>query len=153
MTSSNLSSLLTATNMDDFEIAAKETILNLNAQLKLQRNAARDNEAHAVCQYIREHFSEYGMSLELVAQNLNVSDKEVRAAVQEQTGMMYKDFLICLRMDYAKELLEKEKMTVNDVCQKVGYSNVPYFIKVFKKTTGVTPAQYRAQYGKEIGVN
>lgn len=153
VTSSDLSSLLTATNIEDFETAAKETILNLNAQLKLQRNAARDNEAHTVCQYIREHFSEYDMSLELVAQNLNVSDKVVRAAVQEQTGMMYKDFLICLRMDYAKELLEKEIMTVNDVCLKVGYSNVPYFIKVFKKTTGVTPAQYRAQYGKEIGAN
>lgn len=145
--SRHISALLTISDFQEIMSVSRDAVMVLHEQLKAMRSDIKEDESLEIYQYIKDHFTEYDMSLELVANNLNVSDKSVRAAVLEHSGMMYKDFLICLRMDYAKTLLETEKITVAEVCQKIGYSNVPYFIKVFKKTTGVTPAQYRSQYG------
>lgn len=51
-----------------------------------------------------------------------------------------------LRIEYAKKLLmQEEDMTVAQICQKVGYSNIPYFIKLFKEMTGMTPAKYKGK--------
>ncbi|MBO5069404.1 MAG: helix-turn-helix transcriptional regulator, partial [Roseburia sp.] len=72
-----------------------------------------------------------------------VSKEKVRNAIHNQTGKMYKDYLMYLRIEYAKILLLQENMTAEEVCQKVGYSSISYFTKLFKKETGVTPAKYK----------
>ena len=59
--------------------------------------------------------------------------------------MSYKEYLTKLRIEEAKKLLVQEEISVNDVCQRVGYINVSYFIKIFQKYTGVTPTRYRAE--------
>ena len=49
-------------------------------------------------------------------------------------------------MEAAKRLLKDKNISVIDACQQSGYNNVSYFIKVFQKYTGVTPAKYRDEY-------
>ena len=56
---------------------------------------------------------------------------------------LIQDYIIHLRIEYAKELLTKEGYTVAETCQHVGYGNISYFIKLFRETTGLTPAQYK----------
>ena len=51
------------------------------------------------------------------------------------------------RIETAKRLLEDPEASVMDVCFKSGYSNVSYFIRVFQKYTGKTPARYRDDCG------
>ncbi len=47
-------------------------------------------------------------------------------------------------MQKAKELLlSNQKMTISDVAEKLGYFNTTYFISLFKKNHGITPAQFR----------
>ncbi|NBD33521.1 MAG: helix-turn-helix domain-containing protein [Cyanobacteria bacterium] len=49
------------------------------------------------------------------------------------------------RLDLAKCLLEKEvNLTVSNVAHRIGYSNVSYFSRAFKRRFGVTPGQYRS---------
>ena len=48
-------------------------------------------------------------------------------------------------------LLCQEDISVADLCGKVGYGNVSYFIKLFREITGVTPAKYRKQAKGEAG--
>ena len=74
---------------------------------------------------------------------MGVSKEAVRKAINNQTGKLYKDYLMYLRIEYAKILLLQENMTAEEVCQKVGYSSISYFTKLFKKETGVTPAKYK----------
>ena len=138
-----ISQLLSASDIELFESVAKELIIELYEKIKLSKAASEENESFRVFQYVNTHYAEYDMSLEKTAEELNVSDKFVRAAIQKHTGKMYKDYIIFLRIEFAKTLLENEKLSVNEICQMVGYSNVPYFIKLFKKTTGVTPAKYK----------
>ena len=83
------------------------------------------------------------MSLEKTAEALQVSTGVVRKAVSVYTGKTYKDYLIHLRMECAKKLLRTEDLPIAEICSKVGYGSTSYFIKLFRETTGVTPAKYK----------
>ena len=47
------------------------------------------------------------------------------------------------KIEKAKELLDNSDMSMKEICIEVGYSNPNYFSRIFKKTVGVTPTEYR----------
>lgn len=53
-----------------------------------------------------------------------------------------------VRIEHAKELLRSGDEPVAIIGQRVGLPNAPYFITLFKKETGLTPAQYRMLHDK-----
>jgi len=98
--------------------------------------------AKEILSYIDEHFMEYDLSLERLAEEFNMSANYLSRLIKHVAGENYKDYVISLRVSYAKRLL-KEGYTVAETCNKVGYINVSHFIKTFKKETGFTPADYK----------
>lgn len=140
-----VSLIISARDIHTFREAAEELFSEFCDRIQERRKRDRNDEASRICNYIREHFAEYDLSMDRVAEEVGVSLPAVRKAVQERTGKNYKDYLIYLRVEYAKLLLVKESLTVAEVCEKVGYGNISYFIKAFKKMTGVTSAVYRNQ--------
>ena len=56
------------------------------------------------------------------------------------------DYLTDLRIGKAKELLSGEDLSVQDVAERVGYQDLKYFSKLFKKVTGVSPSDYKKLY-------
>lgn len=51
-----------------------------------------------------------------------------------------------LRISKAKELLCGEELSVQDVAEQVGYRDLKYFSRLFKKLTGVSPSDYKKLY-------
>ena len=51
-----------------------------------------------------------------------------------------------LRISTARELLEREALPVQDVCERVGYADLNFYRALFKRHTGMTPAEYRARF-------
>jgi len=142
LSNQSISLLITARDMDTFYECAKALIREYCDKYQAQIQNQKLADAQRVCQYISEHFMDYNISLEYVADTLNLSVATVRASIQQITGKMYKDYITSLRMEYAIKLLQTQKHSVADVSAAVGYSCVSYFIRVFKETTGITPAQY-----------
>ena len=64
------------------------------------------------------------------------------------TGRLPHDYLQMLRVSAAKELLENGATSVQAVCSEVGYVDVAYFRSLFKRHTGLTPADYRKRFGR-----
>ena len=56
------------------------------------------------------------------------------------------DYLTGLRINKSKELLCDDKLSVQDVAELVGYRDLKYFSRLFKKTTGVSPSDYKKLY-------
>ena len=52
------------------------------------------------------------------------------------------DFLRKIRIDKAKAMLNTGKHNVSEVADQVGYSNVSYFIRIFKNQTGQNPGKF-----------
>ena len=97
----------------------------------------------AIIAYIRDHFADYDISLEKVAQETGTSPSIVRSVVRQESGFLYRDYIVHLRLEYAKKLLLETKLNVSDICDKVGYANVSYFVRTFRENTGVTPSKFR----------
>ncbi len=57
----------------------------------------------------------------------------------QHTGMTYSDYLIMLRIEYAKKLLLTTDLPIEEVIWQCGYSNKGFFYKKFRESTAVRP--------------
>jgi two-component system response regulator YesN len=62
---------------------------------------------------------------------------------KKETGSSFSSYLSNVRIDQSKDLLRQVDLKTQDIAEMVGYNNSRYFIKVFKKNTGMTPSEYR----------
>ncbi len=61
------------------------------------------------------------------------------------TGENFTDYLINLRIEKAMKLLEEGNMKISEVSESVGYDNIKYFSRIFKRRTGKTPNEYKKE--------
>ena len=95
-----------------------------------------------VMNYIREHFSE-DITLNGIADNVFLSPVYISRLIKENTGKNYVALIAELRIERAVELLKNTELYVYEVAEQVGYNNLKYFYKVFRKVTGKSPNDYR----------
>ena len=61
----------------------------------------------------------------------------------QQSGETIGEALLRIRMDEAKKLLANTNMLISEIALQTGYTDVSYFSRIFKRTAGVSPAEYR----------
>ncbi len=91
--------------------------------------------------YLEAHYSEE-ISLENVAEQVNISPQYFSKLIKKNTGFNFIDWLSMLRVKKAKELLTNSNYTVKEVCFMVGYKDPNYFSRIFKKRIGITPSEF-----------
>lgn len=67
----------------------------------------------------------------------------------EKTGISYSAYIRRLRVEKARELLERDAYSITDIASMVGYNDTSQFIRIFKQETGMTPRKFRCQSLKE----
>ncbi len=87
------------------------------------------------------------VTIEELAARVAMSPRNFARRFKIATGETPLAYLHCLRIDAAKHLLENERMNVHDVSQAVGYEDVIFFRRLFKRYTGVPPREYRVRFG------
>lgn len=85
------------------------------------------------------------LSLDELAERVGLSAAYLSYIFKQETGNNLVKYLTCFRMNKAKELLEQGSMKIVDVGKACGYSNQPYFNRLFKNMYGVTPKQYKEE--------
>lgn len=61
------------------------------------------------------------------------------------TGITYLEYLNSLRISHAKKLLTRG-YSVSEACSKCGFDDTSYFIRLFKRNTGLTPKKYSSAF-------
>lgn len=92
--------------------------------------------------YIREHIAE-DLNRENLASVTFLSVDYISHLFTQQTGQCLSDYIISERIEKAKQLLKTTNMPVARVAIGVGYNNISYFSRLFKRETGMTPQKYR----------
>ena len=92
--------------------------------------------------FIEENYSQE-ISLDRVAQVVNLSTPYLSFIFKEVSGKNFVDYVNEFRVEKAKQLLISTPLKISDVSEAVGYSNANVFSKVFKKYVGVSPGQFR----------
>ncbi|MDF2540301.1 MAG: hypothetical protein K0S47_19 [Herbinix sp.] len=95
----------------------------------------------ATREYLEAHYTE-DISLENVAEQVNISPQYFSKLIKKTTGFNFVDWLSMLRVRKAKELLSNSNLTVKEVCFLVGYKDPNYFSRIFKKRLGITPSEF-----------
>ena len=109
-----------------------------------EKKGARYRELKtAIVHYLTEHFCEYDISLEAVADHFEISTSYLSKMILEETGSRFNQYLTMLRMERAKELLTGSEMKVREIVEAVGYADTANFIRKFRNIEGMTPGQYR----------
>ena len=87
------------------------------------------------------------LSLKKLSQSLGVSESHLRVLIKKETGKNYTSILHSQRIAIAKHLLSESNLSTEEIVSAVGYSSVPFFFKVFKRLTGMTPKAYASSLG------
>lgn len=93
--------------------------------------------------YIEEHFSDPDLSLKHLSDRFQISGKYASYLFKMEFDMKFVDFLVHLRMERAEKLLLETKLPIQDIALQIGYANSITFGRVFKRTYGVAPGDYR----------
>jgi AraC-like DNA-binding protein len=84
-----------------------------------------------------------GISLVDVAQAVKYSPAYLTKIVGIKTGCTINVWIVKRRLFEAQKLLKQTRYTIEEISQKVGYSNVNHFFRQFRQLHGVTPSQWR----------
>ncbi len=80
--------------------------------------------------------------LQELANEVGLTLKKLKEGFKQIYGDSVYSFLFDYKMEYARKLLESNKLNVNEVGHKIGYSTSSHFIAAFKKKYGTTPKRY-----------
>ena len=83
-----------------------------------------------------------------VAQELKISPGYFSRLFKAEIGIPFKNYLIKIRMEQAKQLLRQSDHTIAEVAAAVGFPDPNYFSEAFRKYEGVSPSQYKASESK-----
>ena len=97
----------------------------------------------AALKYIKENYFNCELSLNSISDEFNVSAAYISNKFKEEVGTNFVKYLNGLRVKNAKELLKDLSLKVYMVSEKVGYEDVRYFSRIFRKYTGYTPTEYQ----------
>lgn len=97
-----------------------------------------------VQKYIQSNYAK-AIKISELADLLNVSRSHLYRIFKESTGTSIENYLVTVRMNAARSLLEDTEFSAASISSLVGYAHYTTFFKMFKLYTGLTPQQYRAK--------
>lgn len=111
-----------------------------------QANELISSDKKVIVQSLIDYMSFYYMediSLDYLSRVMYISPAYISKIFKEETGTSPINYLIQIRLQKAKELLESTKTPIKQISKAVGYSDAYYFSKLFKKHYGTSPSNHR----------
>lgn len=108
-------------------------------------SASTNEVTRRVKDYISGHFKE-DITLNEIADALNYSTTYISHTFKKSTGYSPIEYVIRRRIGYAQTLLISSDLSVTHIATLAGYDNPNHFQTIFKKTTGISPLQFRKRY-------
>ena len=95
-------------------------------------------------EWIQEHYAEE-MSLSALANKYHVDSSYLSKMFSQEMGESLILYITNKRIEKAKEYMKNSEISLADVAFMVGYDDYTYFSRVFKKSTGMNPRNYRIE--------
>ncbi len=86
------------------------------------------------------------LGLEMIAQRFFYNPSYFSILFKNNFGISFTDFLVKTRMQKARSLLLQSDLKVVDIARQVGYKDIKYFNKVFKKMFLYSPEEFRRMF-------
>jgi two-component system response regulator YesN len=118
------------------------------ASLEWNRAQRHNRTIEKATAFIQAHYAE-DISLEDTARHVQMNATYFSSYFKLETGSSFVEYVTQFRMEKAKSLMMEPQLRLYEIAQMVGYQEVKYFSRLFKKKMGVTPAEYRQFFFRE----
>ncbi len=117
------------------------SILSLD-RMKPGKSSRLEQKIHEARCLIDEHHHN-DIDMENIAKQLNLSYSYYRKLFRDTVGLTPHQYLLQVRINKAKELLDNYDLSVKEISANVGFTDELYFSRLFKKKTGIVPSKWR----------
>ncbi|PFP30296.1 hypothetical protein COJ96_06185 [Bacillus sp. AFS073361] len=93
-------------------------------------------------EYIRLNLDQ-DLRLDTISNAIQSNSYELSRQFKKETGKSITEYINKLRINEAIKIMENESLSITDIALLVGFNDVNYFTKVFKKINGITPSEFR----------
>ncbi|OTN75808.1 hypothetical protein A5886_000884 [Enterococcus sp. 8G7_MSG3316] len=128
--------------LEDFSDLLLGTIEAIRQQLTPLAPMDEDDLLVAIQRFIQDNYTK-SLSLSELADTFHFSYTYLSAFLSAKLKMSFSDYLKNIRLEKAKELLVQSDFNLSEISEAVGYSDISYFSRIFKKEFQVTPSKYR----------
>jgi transcriptional regulator GlxA family with amidase domain len=95
--------------------------------------------------WLSEHYREEG-AIAMLVRDSGVAERTLKRRFRNATGSSLIEYLQNLRVEAAKRLLEQTRLAIDEISVEVGYEDASFFRRLFKRTTGLAPSEYRRMF-------
>ncbi|MGP4038602.1 helix-turn-helix transcriptional regulator [Gracilibacillus sp. D59] len=128
-----------------FEVKVIDPMID---ELSQKKNQRLQIIVERVMELLEEHYMS-DISLDECAEQVKLNPSILSKVFKDITGWNFIDYLTNIRLNKAKEMLIETDLKINEIAQNIGYRH-SYFNRLFKKSEGVTPSEYRSLNRKVI---
>ena len=101
----------------------------------------KEQRAAALTKFLRMNLSRQ-LTLSEMADAISVSVSTLKSITEQAFNTSPLSYFIGLRISAAKKLIRESSLTFTEISERLGFSSVHYFSRLFKQHTGMTPSEY-----------
>lgn len=121
---------------------AEGKLYNANPQIGIDTNSKKLLKLKEILSHIRSNYSQ-PFSLEKLSQDVNLSPQYLSNFFKAMTDKSPTEYLIEYRIEKASHRLRSTETSITEIAYACGFSDLSYFIKIFKRLKGTSPGKYR----------
>lgn len=138
--------ILEPVNYEEFGSCIDRLKISLyNNEVKEKPVVKKERVITGITKYMQEHLSE-DVSLHILSEEFHLNSQYISQLFKNEIGVNFLTYLTNIRMEHAKKLLLSSSLSIAEVSEQSGYGDYRVFTKVFKKSEGITPSQYRRDF-------
>lgn len=138
--------ILKTVNYEEFGSCIDRLKISLyNNEVKEKPVVKKERVITGITKYMQEHLSE-DVSLHILSEEFHLNSQYISQLFKNEIGVNFLTYLTNIRMEHAKKLLLSSSLSIAEVSEQSGYGDYRVFTKVFKKSEGITPSQYRRDF-------
>lgn len=138
--------ILNPVNYEEFGSCIDQLKISLyNNEVKEKPVVKKERVITGITKYMQEHLSE-DVSLHILSEEFHLNSQYISQLFKNEIGVNFLTYLTNIRMEHAKKLLLSSSLSIAEVSEQSGYGDYRVFTKVFKKSEGITPSQYRRDF-------
>lgn len=138
--------ILKPVNYEEFGSCIDQLKISLyNNEVKEKPVVKKERVITGITKYMQEHLSE-DVSLHILSEEFHLNSQYISQLFKNEIGVNFLTYLTNIQMEHAKKMLLSSSLSIAEVSEQSGYGDYRVFTKVFKKSEGITPSQYRRDF-------
>lgn len=136
---------ITQCSMKELRSWFVEKIVNASRNVRLKQEESQVSTIERAKAYINQQYTK-DISLDDVSREVDISPYYFSKLFKEETGVNFIEYVTAIRICRAKQLLRTTDYSMKEICGQIGYTDPNYFSRIFKKTVGQTPTEFKESW-------